>query len=97
MSSLQSTTGALGDSSTLLYNRQPFLDIIYPIPHRLTNFHEKEGLPTSNDVIKVGLNFYESIASITVKNGQEVKINDDEMSELKSILKGGVIYNGSTS
>lgn len=97
MSSLQSTTGSLGDSSMLLYNRQPFLDIIYPIPHRLVNFHEKEAIPTSNDVIKVGLNFYESVSSITVKNSQDVKINGEEINELKSILEGGVIYNGSSS
>lgn len=91
------SVGQVGDSGVLIFNRVPYLDITYPIPHRVVDFNIKEGLNTSNDVIAPGLNFYEAIGSIDVKASQTVKPNADEIAELKSILMKGVIYNGSSN
>ena len=91
------TTGSVGDSGTLLMNRHAFVDIDYPIPHVMRNYGDKKAYVTTIDTITEGLNFYETIASIEVKSTEATKMNEREMRELKSILLGGVIYNGSSS
>lgn len=91
------TTGSVGASGVLLMNRNAFVDIEYPIPHVMNNYEEKKPHVTVIDTITEGLNYYEHIASIEVKSTQNVKMNESEMEELKSILMGGVIYNGSSS
>lgn len=97
MSAGPQSVGTVGDSGVLISNRVPYLDIKYPIPHIVRNYSEKTALATCNDVIKEGLNFYESIASIEVKETQTTKPNAQEIAELKSVLMRGVIYNGSSS
>lgn len=97
MAGFVSTVGSVGDSATILMNRNAFVDIQYPIPHVMNNYEEKKPHITVMDTITEGLNYYEHIASIEVKSTQNVKMNESEMEELKSILMGGVIYNGSSS
>lgn len=97
MGKFVSTTGSVGDSATILMNRNAFLDIEYPIPHIVNNYGEKNPHISVIDTITEGLNYYEHIASIEVKSTHDVKMNASEIAELKSILKGGVIYNGSSS
>lgn len=97
MAGFVSTTGSVSDSATILMNRNAFVDIEYPIPHVMNNYGEKKPHITVLDTITEGLNYYDHIASIEVKSTENVKMNESEMEELKSILMGGVIYNGSSS
>ena len=89
-----STTGSVSDSSVILFNRVPFLEIEYPIPHKLKDYEKKRTRSTETEWIKRGMNFYDEIMEIRLKNETTVDMNNSEIDELKSILKGGVIYNG---
>lgn len=86
--------GNAGNSAPLVYNKIPYLEISYPIAHITNNIQTHRTFNTNQDVIKMGLNFYSVITKITMKDNQDVVINDRELSELISLLKGGVIYNG---
>lgn len=86
--------GNVSDSSVILANKVPFLEITYPIPHVLNNQNQHETFRTLKDVPEQGLNFYDEIVSIDVGgNAIGEKPNNSELSELVEILKGGVILN----
>ena len=89
-----STTGSVSDSSVILFNRVPFLEIEYPIPYKLKDYNKKRTRNTETEWIQKGMNFYDEIMDIRLKNETTVDMNNSEIDELKSILKGGVIYNG---
>lgn len=91
------TIGGISDSSVVVFNSSPYLEIEYPIPYKLKEYSKKSTRITSNDVIKKGLNFYDMITEIRLRENEVEKINTTEESELISILRGGVIYNGSWS
>lgn len=88
--------GGVSDSSVLIFNKVPFIDISYPVPHIPVEAGTKMSLSTSTDTIKNGLNFYSNIASVSMKSN-DMYITKTEEDELVAILKGGVIYNGSWS
>lgn len=87
-------TGTQSDSSVLIFNKIPFIDIKYPVVHINKNYSDKKPRNTSNDIIQKGINFYSDISRIDVKSNSEITMYDVEMNELISALKGGVIYNG---
>lgn len=89
-----STTGSVSDSSVILFNRVPFLEIEYPIPYKLKDYEKKRTRNTETEWMTKGMNFYDEILDIRLRNGITVDMNNNEMDELMSILKGGVIYNG---
>lgn len=91
------TIGSTSDASVMLFNSYPFLEISYPIPHILKEYEKKNVRLTASDLIDKGLNFYENISEIRMKNSETEKINSEEISELMSLLTGGVIYIGSSS
>lgn len=94
---MPSIIGNVSDSSVVLGNKVPFLEITYPIPVVLDNHENHETRPTISDTIKEGLNFYEDIVHISTTTNNGEYITSDEMDELISILKGGIILNGSSS
>lgn len=89
-----STTGSVSDSSVLLFNRIPFLEIEYPIPYKLKDYKKKRTRNTETEWIKTGINFYDEIMDIRLRNETTESMNNSEIDELKNILKEGVIYNG---
>lgn len=89
-----STTGSVSDSSVLLFNRVPFLEIEYPIPYKLKDYNKKRTRKTETEWIKTGINFYDEIMDIRLRTETTETMNNSEMDELKNILKEGVIYNG---
>ena len=89
-----STTGSVSDSSVLLFNRVPFLEIEYPIPYKLKDYEKKRTRKTETEWVKTGINFYDEIMDIRLRTETTEAMNNSEMDELKNILKGGVIYNG---
>lgn len=89
------TIGQVSDSSAVTFNRQPFLEIEYPIPKIMKNYNKKRTRNTEADIIKVGLNFYDEITEIKMKTGVKEDMSNEEKLELINLLKGGVIYNGS--
>lgn len=89
-----STTGKVSDSSVLLFNRVPFLEIEYPIPYKLKDYKKKRTRKTETEWIKTGINFYDEIMDIRLRTETTEAMNNIEMDELKNILKEGVIYNG---
>ena len=91
------TIGNTSDASVILFNSYPFLEIKYPIPHILKEYDKKNVRLTTSDLIDKGLNFYENISEIRMKNSETEKINSEEISELMTLLTGGVIYIGSSS
>lgn len=92
-----STIGNVGSSAPIVFNKIPYLEITYPIAHITNNIETHRTFNTNQDIIKKGLNFYDTITKITMKENSDIVINDRELSELISLLKGGVIYNGSWS
>ena len=92
-----STTGSVSDSSVILFNRVPFLEIEYPIPYKLKDYKKKRTSNTETEWIKKGINFYDEIMDIRLRNETTTAMNNSEMDELKNILKGGVIYNSNWS
>ena len=95
--SMVSVTGQVSDSSVIFFNKVPFIEIEYPVPHIVKDYEKKNVRNTVNDVITVGLNFYENISEIRLKSNESEKMNSEELSELTQILRGGVIYIGSGS
>ncbi len=91
------TIGSTSDASVILFNAFPFIEIEYPIPHILKEYEKKNVRRTTSDLISNGLNFYENISEIRMKDSESEKINSEEISELMTLLKGGVIYIGSSS
>lgn len=89
-----STTGSISDSSVILFNRVPFLEIEYPIPYKFKDYEKKRTRNTETEWIKKGMNFYDEILDIKLRSGVTVDMNNSENDELMSILKGGIIYNG---
>lgn len=87
--------GSVGSSSPITFNKIPYIDIEYPIPIIPNNIENKKPMNTANDVIKEGINFFEHVLKIEMKPGEPHTMNDEEMGKLISVLKGGVIYNGS--
>lgn len=86
--------GSVGSSTPITANKIPYIDIEYPIAHVSNNVINHRTFKGNQDVIKQGLNFFDTIVKIEMKDNQNIQINDSEMSELISLLKGGVIYNG---
>ena len=86
--------GNAGNSAPIVYNKIPYLEIAYPIAHIANDISTHRTFNTSQDVIKAGLNFYSVITKITMREDSDIIINNKELSELISLLKGGVIYNG---
>ena len=89
-----STTGSVSDSSVLLFNRVPFLEIEYPIPYKFKDYKKKKTRKTETEWIKKGINFYDEIMDIRLRTETSEAMNNSEMDELKNTLKGGAIYNG---
>ena len=89
-----STIGSVNDSSVILFNRVPFLEIEYPIPYKLKDYKKKRTSNTETEWIKKGINFYDEIMDIRLRTETTEAMNNIEMDELKNILKEGVIYNG---
>lgn len=87
--------GNVGSSSPILYNKIPYLEIEYPVAHITNNINEHRIFNTNQDVIKNGLNLYDVITKITMKENESIIISETELNELITLLKGGVIYNGS--
>ena len=87
--------GSVGSGSLVVGNKIPYIDISYPVlivPH---DIETKKPMNTVADNIKPGLNFFEHVTKVEMKTEEKQKISDTEMSELITLLKGGVIYNGS--
>lgn len=87
--------GSVGTGSLVVGNKIPYIDISYPVIISPKNIETKKPMNTVADTIKPGLNFFEHVTKVEVKINEKQKISDTEMSELISLLKGGVIYNGS--
>ena len=87
--------GSVGSSTPITFNKIPYIDIEYPIPIIPNNIENKKPMNTANDVIKEGINFFEHVMNIEMKPNEPHTINEEEMGNLISVLKGGVIYNGS--
>lgn len=86
--------GSVGSSTPILFNKVPYIDIEYPIAHITKNVTSHRTFKGNQDIIRQGLNFFDTIVKIEMKDNQNIQISDTEMSELISLLKGGVIYNG---
>lgn len=91
------TTGQVSDSSVVIFNKVPFVEISYPIPYILQDMEKKQTRRTISDKIQPGLNFYDEVRDVYVKSNVSDKMIDAEYDELVNLLKGGVIYNGSSS
>lgn len=91
------TTGQVSDSSVVIFNKVPFVEISYPIPYILQDIEKKQTRKTISDKIQPGLNFYEEVRNVYVKSNVTEKMLDTEYEELINLLKGGVIYIGSSS
>lgn len=89
--------GSVGTGSLVVGNKIPYIDISYPVVVLPKDIGSKKPMNTVADTIKPGLNFFEHVTKVEMKSGETNRISDGEMSELISILKGGVIYNGSSS
>lgn len=87
--------GTVSDSTPILFNKIPFIEIEYPIPYKVKDYEKKNVELTSQDTIKKGLNFYEIVTEIRLKDSVSEQMNYSEESELVRLLMGGVIYNGS--
>ena len=48
-----SVTGQVSDSSVIFFNKVPFIEIEYPVPHILKDYEKKNVRNTVNDVITV--------------------------------------------
>lgn len=91
-----SSIGGVSDSTPILANPVPYIEINYPMPYILKDYSKKDTRQTTNDIIKVGLNIYSTISEIRMRNNQDETIMDSEVNELVEILTSGVIYNGSS-
>lgn len=89
--------GSVGSSTPITFVKTPYIDIEYAIPLIPENMNDIRPNNTVLDTIMPGINFYEHVMEVQVKEGVSEKLNDNEMTELISILKGGVIYDGSWS
>ena len=87
--------GSVGSSTPITFNKIPYIDIEYPIPIIPNGVENKMPMNTVNDVIKEGINFFEHVLNIEMKQGEQHTMNEEEIENLISVLKGGVIYNGS--
>lgn len=92
-----SNIGITSDSAVATFNKVPYVDIKYPIPHILIDQNKKKPMLTNWDVLQRGINFYDSITDISMKSNQPISITDIEKEALVTALKGGVIVNGSSS
>ena len=88
-----SRIGSISDSSVLLFNKIPYIEISYHKPHILNNISKHSTRLTYTDVLHNGLNYYDEIINITC-NSNNIHLTEQEYEALKTALKGGVIYNG---
>lgn len=86
--------GAVSDSSVLIGNKIPYLEISYPKPYILNNNSKHATRLTYTDVIHNGLNYYGEINEITCNENSPITLTEIERTNLITALKGGVIYNG---
>lgn len=96
MASEVGITGTVGDVSPLLFNKTPFVEIEYPLPYIPLEVEKKQARRTINDTIKHGLNVFEEITNLRLRDGQSHTMLQAENDELIDLLKGGVIFNGGT-
>ena len=89
-----SNIGSVGSSALITFNKTPYIEIEYPIPVIPMFIESKKEMNTVSDTIENGLSFFDSVVYVTMKQGETTGINNEETSELISILKGGVIYLG---
>ena len=89
-----SNIGSVGSSALITFNKTPYIEIEYPIPVIPRFIESKKEMNTVSDTIENGLSFFDSVVYVTMKDGETTGINNEETSELISILKGGVIYLG---
>lgn len=95
---MMESIGSVSDASVVFSNKTPFVEIEYPVPLILNNKEEHEARTTLTDVPTEGLNFYDDIVDIKcLSNAKGERPSVEEMNELISILKGGVILNVYTS
>lgn len=87
--------GSVGSGSLVVGNKIPYIDISYPVLIVPKDIETKKPMNTVADTIKPGLNFFEHVTKVEMKTEEKQKISGTEMSELVTLLKGGVIYNGS--
>ena len=86
--------GSVSDASVVFSNKVPFIEIEYPVPKILNHREQHETVKTYTDVPSQGLNFYEEIVAIQcAANAKGERPSKEEIDELISILKGGVILN----
>ena len=86
--------GSVSDASVVFSNKVPYVEIEYPVPLILNNREQHETVKTYTDVPTEGLNFYEEIVNIQcLSNSKGERPSKEEMDELITILKGGVILN----
>lgn len=86
------SVGKVTDGSVIIFNKVPYIDIEYPIPYIPNQYTQKMVQNTCLDTIKYGLNFYDIIREIKLKDEISEKMSLIEENELRDILKGGVIY-----
>lgn len=86
--------GSVSDASVVFSNKVPYVEIEYPVPLILNHREQHETVKTYTDVPTQGLNFYEEIVNIQcIANAKGERPSKEEMEELITILKGGVILN----
>ena len=90
-----SSIGSVGSSALITFNKTPYIEIEYPIPLIPNGMKDIKEINMVNDTIVSGLNIFDSVVQVRMNSDETTCINNEEMSELISILKGGVIYIGS--
>ena len=90
-----SSIGSVGSSALITFNKTPYIEIEYPIPLIPIGMKDIKEINMVNDTIVSGLNIFDSVVQVRMNSDETTCINNEEMSELISILKGGVIYIGS--
>lgn len=92
--SFVNTTGKVTDGAVILFNKIPFLEIEYPLPYIENDREKLRTCTTCTETIAVGLNFFETVMDIQLRDSGTKSFNESEYNELVELLKGGVIYNG---
>lgn len=90
-----SSIGSVGSSALITFNKTPYIEIDYPIPVIPKNIESIKEMNMVSDTIGSGLTFFDSVVKVRMNSNETTAINNEETSELISILKGGVIYVGS--
>ena len=93
-----SRIGSISDSSVLIGNKIPYIEISYPKPHILNNISKHSTRLTYTDVLHNGLNYYDEIINISEekKNNRVLYDKKKELSKTLSASKAVTIDNSDT-